>query len=85
MGGGLVKTMVATLQKTDADGKGQEVMGRVIYSDGELHFVPDDVRDLVSHYAKELEGADDEAIVAWMRKLPERFDGGYVRAGLVEA
>lgn len=81
----MVKTMVASFQKTDGDGKGQSVVGHIIYSDGQLLFAPDDIRDLVSHYAQELEGASDEAVVTWMRRLPARFDGGYVRAGLVEA
>lgn len=78
-------TMVATFLKTPADGKGQETVGRIIYSGGQLAYAPDDIRALVSRYAQELEGADDEAIVAWMRKLPERFDGGYMRADLIEA
>ena len=81
----MVKTLVASFQKTDPDGKGQSVVGHIVYSDEQLLFAPDDVRDLVSKYAQELEGAGDKAIIAWMRKLPKRFDGGYVRAGLVEA
>jgi len=79
-----MKTMVASFQKTSADGKGQEVVGHIIYSVGKLTFASDDVLALVSKYLGELKEAGDEAIVAWMRRLPLRFDGGYVRAGLVE-
>jgi len=81
----MVKTMVATFQKTSPDGKGQEVIGHIVYSAGKLTFASDDVLALVSKYQSELKESDDEAIVEWMRKLPERFDGGYVRAGVVEA
>ena len=62
---------------------GQEEIGRITY-DSDVLTVDPDVKRLVAPHLAQVDTGDANAVEGFLRDLPRRFDGAYVRARLEE-